>query len=575
MNSDSDPIAEAGRWLDTTLAGAPVPSLLLVLGLGHGHLLDFLDTHAPHTCVLAVEPDSSVARVFHARRDWSDWLDSGRLIYLVDPDYGGADEAWRIFPETSEAHAFLVHPTVHGQAPGSVRAARVLKKILFDARANAAARGRFAPGYLVNTIRNLPAIVAGRDVRLLTNVFRGVPAVVAGAGPSLDGAVDQLRRTAGYALVITTDTALRPLLGAGLVPSLVVGLDPAVANARHFKFLPDSTETWLVGESALDPIAARAFDGRAFWFRVATHHPWPWFGELGIDVGKLDVWGSVLTAAFQVAVLAGCDPIVFVGADLAFTGDRPYCRGTTYEFDWARSTSLGRDLEWAWREQIERQGRLHVLDVRGNQVATTRELLSVRDWIVARAARSGRRVINATASGILHGDSVQQSPSLLQILSEPRTFSRPGAIARGSSPKVTPVDLIRHLHVARRAIGDGVTPPPAVAPWADFCGEGYDPIAITAALDAATGALDADGCRLSSDRSQATFSALVTGSIPGQILSRLPEALARLRFALNGNAVLPVLQPVGEELSDNARTPTNCSSAPSTSSEPFTKSRPT
>ena len=80
-----------------------MPPLLIVIGLGDGHLLDELEARAPVTRVLALEPDPEMARVFNARRDWSGWRSSGRSFYLVAPGYGGADEAWRMFPSSPDA----------------------------------------------------------------------------------------------------------------------------------------------------------------------------------------------------------------------------------------------------------------------------------------------------------------------------------------------------------------------------------------------------------------------------------------------------------------------------------------
>ena len=52
-------------------------------------------------------------------------------------------------------------------------------------------------------------------------------------------------------------------------------------------------------------------------------------------------WGSVLTTAYDLAVKLGCDPIVFIGADLAYTDAQPYCRGTVYEENWATAVAGG------------------------------------------------------------------------------------------------------------------------------------------------------------------------------------------------------------------------------------------
>ena len=266
-----------------------------------------------------------------------------------------------ISPERMRPGAcFLRHPPIssYSSTPSltsrgsesALHAAQVAKRIVFGAKANANARRQFAPRYLTNTIRNASALVAGSDIRALRDAYRGIPAVITAAGPSLDNALDPLRDLRDRGLLIACDTTLRPLIANGVTPQLVVGADPGERNARHFQAVGDCHDTWLVAESALDPSVAPRFGNRSFWFRVADHHPWPWYRELGIDVGTVEVWGSVLTAAFQVAILAGCDPIVLVGADFSWTDGRPYARGTTYEFDWAYSAAIGNDLRDAWQQ---------------------------------------------------------------------------------------------------------------------------------------------------------------------------------------------------------------------------------
>jgi GTPase SAR1 family protein len=47
----------------------------------------------------------------------------------------------------------------------------------------------------------------------------------------------------------------------------------------------------------------------------SDHEPWPWLRSLGLDRSVLEVWGSVLTGAVDLAIRMGCSPIVLVGAD--------------------------------------------------------------------------------------------------------------------------------------------------------------------------------------------------------------------------------------------------------------------
>ena len=460
---------QAERWLDAELNGRPVPPVLAVIGLGDGALLDVIGRRAPDTRVLAIEPDRAAA----LPDEVAPWRESGRLIYLRDPDYAGADQAWRLFPSATD-YTLLVHPSVARDSDSAVRAAKTFKQIVFGVSANAEARRRFAPRYLTNTIRNIPAIVAGRDVRDLSDAYRGMPAVIAAAGPSLDNAIDDLWELSDRAVIIAADTALRPLLAGGVHPQLAVAVDPGWANARHFHSLPSCPRTFLVAEGAIDPSSLAPFESRTFWFRAAHHHPWPWLNEHGLDVGPLDVWGSVLSAAFQTAVLAGCDPIVFVGADLAFTGQRPYCRGTTYEHDWATVVESGRTIEDAWRDQMALHEQIVTPDLDGNETITSAPLQSFRSWLVARANGCGRRVVNATSAGTLFGAGIEQRP-LRRVLGSP-------VAVPSLETRAVQLSTVKTLSIALKR-----TLP--IDTWRAFSGDGYQDADVTGAIDDAIAGL--------------------------------------------------------------------------------------
>ena len=216
---------------------------------------------------------------------------------------------------------------------------------------------------------------------------------------------------------------------------------------------------------------------------MADHEPWPWYRELGLDVGLLEVWGSVVTAAFQVAVLAGCDPIVFVGTDLAYSDGLPYCRGSTHEFRWARTTAAGHELADLWRGLTTPSGAVRLPDLRGVETTTTPVLLAFRDWLVAHAARSGRRVMNATGAGLLVGAGIEQR-SLVDALADPRQVPWPGDIVGDPGLAVNPSALAarfrekreeiltedrRRLRAGRRSAAGPGTPPQPRVRWTRRC----------------------------------------------------------------------------------------------------------
>lgn len=525
--------AATWQWLRGAWGGDTAPEVLAIIGLGRGEVLDALAERQVPTKVLALEPDPGMALAIAAHPVWQAWRASGRLVYLAGPDYDGADQAWRIFPTRFATPAFAVNPGLV-MTPAVAGAAEVLKKILIGAEENWKARQRFAPRYLTNSLRNLPAIVTGPSVSRLKQAFAGMPAIIVGAGPSLDRVHEDLRKAAGRAVIIATDTALRPLLVNGVVPDFVVGLDPAETNARHFFDLPACRHTWLVAESALDPRAAATFAGRTFWFRASDHQPWPWLGSLGAEDGHLDVWGSVLTAAFQVAALGGCDPVIALGADFSYVDGRPYARSTTLEFDWAWAASFGTSVEQTWQAQTRRPDVQFHPDVRGVDTPTTPVLLAFRDWMLAQARKGGRRIVNASGAGMLFGAGIEQA-ALADVLGGAIHAPLAETLARRTND-VRPTAVARTVRALSREVAGGRLGIAPLPDWAEFTGGTLNSVAVAAALDEAATILETK--RGGPVAPTAIPWDLVPDAEAAAALGTLPEFTLRVRQALRGDAAL-------------------------------------
>jgi hypothetical protein len=410
VNSRRDPLGEARKLFEAALVTRPEPRTVVAIGLGLGYVIEAVEQRCPGAKVLALETEPGCVRPLLERRDWSPLISAGKLLLLWGPDYQGSSEGWRYVDGSDGARAVVAHPVLSRHKPDeTAAAAQLVERMVFGARSNAEARRKFAGRYLLNTLRNLPVIADSADAGALAGAFPDVPGVIISAGPSLNRNIADLSAVADRALLIAVDTSLRSLLGAGVCPHLVVAVDPTDANARHLQDLPDTGSAYLVAEGSVAPAAFDAFDGRVFTFKVSNHHPWPWLTEHGIDRATLKAWGSVATSAFDLAVKAGCNPIAFVGQDLAYTDRAPYCRGTRYEADWADAVANGLSLEEVWAANRERRTIVTERDIAGRPVETTPDLVAFRDWLVGQIdALPGRRFINATGAGILAGPNLEQ-----------------------------------------------------------------------------------------------------------------------------------------------------------------------
>lgn len=404
LNSARAPVREARRQLaDLDLSTA---SALVVAGAGLGFLLDALDEIEVRPPLAVLEPCGAFVEACLGRRDWSSWIRERRLLFSCGPDFPELAAIGRTHPDLFLTATLLVSPVVERELPGFVRAARAsVERVRAGAHANADARRRFAAPYLLNTLANLPVLEREADVDALEGAAADMPAVVVGAGPSLDGALEDLRTASERVVLVATDTAARPLLGAGIVPHAIVSVDPSPTNGRHLLELPGDTPV-LVAEASLWPPAFDGFARRAFLFRVGRHHPWPWLEEANLGVGMLRAWGSVITSAVDFALRLGCSRIAFVGADCAAVDGQPYARGTTFEATWTSRVLAGRPLPEVWREIVSTWKGSHERDADGRLIESGPHLLAFRDWLLEEGRRHPGLLFNASGQGLLAGDDI-------------------------------------------------------------------------------------------------------------------------------------------------------------------------
>jgi Protein of unknown function DUF115 len=184
----------------------------------------------------------------------------------------------------------------------------------------------------------------------LEGAYKGVPAFIIGAGPSLDKNVAELAKAHKKGIIFATNSSALALAKHGVTPHLICCLESIDASPR-LNTLPFLN----------DVIRAYSLSAHPNTLRSGTGPLMPFYEALPQYVGPLEsltgrsgvaVCGSVSTAAFSLAQKLGCDPIVLVGQDLAFTDGATYAGGTGYESSRARFDTKTGVVHLDWNEEI-------------------------------------------------------------------------------------------------------------------------------------------------------------------------------------------------------------------------------
>lgn len=267
--------------------------------------------------------------------------------------------------------------------------------------------------WVLQGVANLPYIAAWPSVNAVGDAFAGKPCVIVSPGPSLAKNVHLLKELKGRALIITVNRAVAALHRAGVVPDLVMMLDPLDLR-YHFEGVPVESIGGLVLGATVHPDIYRFPVQRIFTFAANSQLDDWIFSSLG-ETANLPSGGSVSCSAASLAMKWGCDPIILVGQDLAFSDDQYYVSTTSDGGMRVRSSGDGRTfvtegysaglaklptIRGARATKPERI--LHVRGYYGGTVATSFMLQLFLRWFAGAAktvTRMGRSLVNCTEGG--------------------------------------------------------------------------------------------------------------------------------------------------------------------------------
>lgn len=176
---------------------------------------------------------------------------------------------------------------------------------------------------------NLSEIIANPGINLLFHKFENKPAVIVATGPSLNKNKHLLKGLKDKALIIAADASLRILLDMGVKPHLVTSLERVQPTVRLLQgFTQEQVEdVYLAACPVVCPEMYEAYPGpRIIVYRDFDHFRW-----LGIDRGILAIKHSAGNMAYKVAEALGCNPIILIGQDLAYSREgKTHAAGTFY-----------------------------------------------------------------------------------------------------------------------------------------------------------------------------------------------------------------------------------------------------
>lgn len=364
---------------------------VVLLGLGSGQYLRRLVQDADKTVtVIAYEPSLTIFLQMLEEVDLSEEILERPIAFIAEglngAEFGPVLERL-VSLETIEFLKQEMHPNYRELFPMQMLDA--MKKIgnrvdfIFS---NNKTGVLFSTHSAKNQIMNMKYVCEGYHTKGLSEaVPHNVPAILVSAGPSLNQNIQDLKKAKNKAFILAVDTAVKPLVTAGILPDAFITID-------------SKKPTGLVATDAIKDVPVIApvvanYDilkeqrGKKIFYFDGRMMPFLAYQAAGKVLPDVSTGGSVACSGFSLLYKMGFNTIILVGQDLAYTGNKSHADGT-YQ-----------------REMPEECIRGKIL-VKGNyedMVPTRQDFKMYLDWfnMYIKGAKEHRdiRVINATEGG--------------------------------------------------------------------------------------------------------------------------------------------------------------------------------
>jgi hypothetical protein len=378
--------------------------LIYLYGLGLGYyalaLTEWLKAN-PHRALVILEDRLEVFSAFLQTQHAEEIINHPRIHFR----FISGKELWKTAVEEL-AYSFPAHKVqVLALELYEKHFARHLQKIrLLLTRKTVSSQAQFVEGFyphelFSNILENTARLPEAFLVNSLQGKFANIPAIICGAGPSLSLCCEVLKKMENNALLLAGGSTIAALSNSGVLPHFGMALDPNEAEYIRIKNSVAFETPLLYGNRLFSDIFS-TWNGPLGYLRSGVGGSFDSWIEENLGITKSSIGGdlnyealSVTTLAVSLAIFLGCNPIVFCGVDLAFTGGQIYASGVL------ENKKMVMDQ---WKKEVKSENKLlRRKDSKGNPTYTLLKWIMEAESIAALTKKyPGTKFINASEGGL-------------------------------------------------------------------------------------------------------------------------------------------------------------------------------
>ena len=386
LHSSYDPVSEARKWVQYVQS---TENLLIIAGGGYYYHIDEFIRQYPGKKIIIVEPSREIFIKALQNVDLAKYLENRNLLILLsDKSYDISITLARILIskgiQSFDIEAFTPYKILFDDFCQQLQ--KSIYEMLKTLRCNIATEYVNSRKWIYNTFRNLQKTnIESIPFYSIFGCLKKTPALIVSAGPSLEKQLALLKENRDKFIIFAAGSAVNILEKNGIVPHFFVAVDGEQAQEKIFNNILNE-DIILAYSHTLRYSCLANFKGRKMWFKGNAEQSIDFFEEhVGEATKSIEFGPSCANEAMDVARNLGCDPLIFIGQDLAYTNEQLYAKGAVHNVD--MKTDIG--------------DRISTKDMYRNDITTKTAFLVMKAYFENYINEHGEvRYINCTEGGL-------------------------------------------------------------------------------------------------------------------------------------------------------------------------------
>ncbi|KEH98107.1 motility associated factor glycosyltransferase family protein [Clostridium massiliodielmoense] len=379
-------------------------SIFLIFGFGSGECIYELAKRFKNNKILIFEPNYNLIKYIQEDISKFEFLNSSN-IELKYYNYSALEDLRKnisVFDITKIKYGFLCNYEKM-YVDKFIEFNNDIKNFLSDTVLYRNTSITFAKRWFDTLMGNLPDILTSSPIDILKGKYKNIPAIIVSAGPSLEKNIHELKNINNRMIVLSGGRTLKPLKDIGVNPDLLGIIDPGeIAYELVKEYISYEKSTLLFYEGTNEKVT-KYHTGNKYIFTQSK-----FIREIfEMNISDMSLGGSIAHALTGTAVLLGCNPIIFIGQDLAYLKEKRYGDIALTKFDKEKEITLG----------LVGGKAIKVKGVNGEILDTNEELFNFKrslENIIKN--NSDVTFINATEGGALIEGTINMS--LKEVINE-------------------------------------------------------------------------------------------------------------------------------------------------------------